>query len=193
MELNHLNIEELFSLRSKLILENASDKEIGILNRIIDRKEKDYSKFLNEDTSATGGPAGSVSGGSVGSGGVSYSNNVGGGMGPVVNAQPSSLAGSTIGADWADNGGTIGSGDVSVPYPGSTGKKDQTMFQKIEMGKNHGARTGKKSRIKKLDLKALKNVFAKRQDFTTGASTGRKVLNFQDFQKDSINKVTKAS
>jgi hypothetical protein len=77
-------------------------------------------------TSATGGPPSS-------------------GMGAVVSANPSSLAGSTIGTNWGSSGGTIGSGDISVPYPGGADR----MIQKIPvMGYNHGARTGKKSREK---------------------------------------------
>lgn len=129
---------------------------------------------LEEDTSATGGPAGSV-----------------GGMGAVVNAQPSGLAGQTIGTNWASGGGTVGSGDVSVPYNPSGSNR---MFQKIPvMGSNHGPRTGKKSREKKLDLKALKSVFAKRQDFTAGQTKNgeKKVMSFDDFKKDDINTIKK--
>ena len=61
------------------------------------------------------------------------------------------------------------------------------------MGNNHGPRTGKKSREKKLDLKALKNVFAKRQDFTAGqAKNGeKKVMSFDDFQKNDVNTIKK--
>jgi len=127
---------------------------------------------LEENTSATGGP-------SVG------------GMGAVVNAQPSGLAGQTIGTNWASGGGTVGSGDVSVPYNPSGSNR---MFQKIPvMGSNHGPRTGKKSREKKLDLKALKSVFAKRQDFTAGQSKNgeKKVMSFDDFKKDDINTIKK--
>lgn len=129
---------------------------------------------LEEDTSATGGPAGSV-----------------GGMGAVVNAQPSGLAGQTIGTNWASGGGTVGSGDISVPYNPSGSNR---MQQKIPvMGSNHGPRTGKKSREKKLDLKALKSVFAKRQDFTAGQTKNgeKKVMSFDDFKKDDINTIKK--
>lgn len=151
------------------------------------------SEMIYEDTSSTGGPAGSVSGGDVGSIGVSgvayadASNTAG--MGNVVSAQPSSLPGSTIGSDWSDNGGTVGSGDVSMPYNAGGGKK---MFQKAEMGKNHGARTGKKSRVKKIDLKQLKGNFSIKQDYTKSASDkgSKRVMNFNDFQKDNVNKVT---
>lgn len=125
-------------------------------------------------TSATGGP-------SVG------------GMGAVVNSQPSGLAGATIGTSWASHGGTVGSGDVSVPYNPSGANR---VFQKIpapgfEMGKGHGPRTGKKSRVKKLDMKALKDVFAKRQDWTAGqAKNGeKKVMNFDDFAKSDVNTI----
>ena len=127
---------------------------------------------LEENTSATGCP-------SVG------------GMGAVVNAQPSGLAGQTIGTNWASGGGTVGSGDVSVPYNPSGSNR---MFQKIPvMGSNHGPRTGKKSREKKLDLKALKSVFAKRQDFTAGQTKNgeKKVMSFDDFKKDDINTIKK--
>jgi len=125
-------------------------------------------------TSATGGP-------SVG------------GMGAVVNSQPSGLAGATIGTSWASHGGTVGSGDVSVPYNPSGANR---VFQKIpapgfEMGKGHGPRTGKKSRVKKLDMKALKDVFTKRQDWTAGqAKNGeKKVMNFDDFAKSDVNTI----
>ena len=127
-------------------------------------------------TSATGGP-------SVG------------GMGAVVSAQPSGLAGATIGTSWASHGGTTGSGDVAVPYNPSGANR---VFHKVpapgfEMGKGHGPRTGKKSRVKKLDLKALKDVFAKRQDFTAGQSKNgeKKVMNFDDFQKNDVNTIKK--
>ena len=128
---------------------------------------------MNEDTSATGGPAV-------------------GGMGAVVSANPSSFAGSTIGTSWSSGGGTVGSGDVSVPYNAG----GQRVVQKIPapMGKGHGANTGKKSRTKKLDMKALKDIFAKRQDYTAGegnADRPSKVMSFDAFQKDDINTVKK--
>jgi hypothetical protein len=112
-------------------------------------------------------------------------------MGAVVNAQPSGLAGQTIGTSWASGGGTVGSGDISVPYNPSGSNR---MQQKIPvMGSNHGPRTGKKSREKKLDLKALKSVFAKRQDFTAGQTKNgeKKVMSFDDFKKDDVNTIKK--
>lgn len=121
----------------------------------------------NENTSATGGP-------SVG------------GMGDVVNAQPSGLAGQTIGISWASGGGKAGSGDVSIPYNPSGSNR---VFQKLPvaaMGVEHGAMTGKKSRVKRLSRNAIKDIFAKRQDFTAGQG---KVMNFQDFLKGDTTKV----
>jgi hypothetical protein len=66
------------------------------------------------------------------------------------------------------------------------------------MGKDHGPRTGKKSRTKKLDIKALKDIFAKRQDFTSGEAEREqsvkgkgKVLNFNNFLKNDFNTIKK--
>lgn len=128
---------------------------------------------VNEDTSATGGPAV-------------------GGMGAVVSANPSSFAGATIGTSYSSGGGTVGSGDVGVPYNAG----GQQAMQKVPapMGKGHGAQTGKKSRIKKLDMKALKDIFAKRQDYTAGegnADRPSKVMDFDAFQKADITSVKK--
>lgn len=123
-----------------------------------------YLKFfyeLNETTSATGGPA------------------ISGGMGAVVSAQPSGLAGQTIGQNWASNGGVDGSGDIGVPYNPSGSNR---VFQKLPMGKGHGPRTGKKSREKKLDLKSLRAAFdkKKRGDSET-IDKPKKVMKFDDF------------
>lgn len=192
MNLTKLNIEELVELRTKMILEKSN---IDHINRIILEKEEEYSQFIIEDVSATGGPAGAVSGGgAVYSGGVSMANASIPGAGPVVSAQPSSFAGSTIGSAYTKGGGKDGSGDIAVPYNAGGGSK---MFQKVpvkEMGADHGPRTGKKSRQKKLSLKTIKNIFAQRQDFTAdqgGAPKPKKVMNFDDFAKSDLDKVTK--
>jgi hypothetical protein len=168
-----MSLYQLYLLKEKMEQENLSSEE-GYLQ--LCEKISNRERILEEDTSATGGPAGSV-----------------GGMGAVVNAQPSGLAGQTIGTSWASHGGTTGSGDVSVPYNPSGSNR---VFQKIpapSMGSNHGARTGKKSREKKLDLKALKDIFAKRQDFTAGQNKNgeKKVMSFDNFQKNDINKIKK--
>ncbi len=136
---------------------------------------KDFENYilLESDTSATGGLAV-------------------GGMGAVVSAQPSGLAGATIGTNWSSSGGTEGSGDISAQY--NPGGLDHKLQQKIPMSKGHGPRTGKKSREKKLDLKAIKNVLSKRQDYTKGSSKAsgeKKVMSFDDFEKSEINRVKK--
>ena len=188
MNLEEMSIENLFELRTKMILEKS---DISNINFIIDEKENEYSKMIVEDTS-TGSPSGAVTGGDCGSGGVAYSNasNVSG-MGAVVSSQPSSYAGSTIGSDFTSGGGTIGSGDIGVPYNASGTK----MFQKmpVQMGKNHGPRTGKKSRVKRFDIKAFRNALSQKQDYTSGQGERKtpKVMNFNDFSKSDLMKVTK--
>ena len=108
----------------------------------------------------------------------------------------SGLAGQTIGTSWASGGGPEEPGQISVPYNPSGANR---VFQKIaapEMGKNHGAHTGKKSREKKLDMKTLKSMFSKRQDYTAGegeVEKPSKVMNFDNFTKDDINTVKKES
>lgn len=108
----------------------------------------------------------------------------------------SGLAGQTIGTSWASGGGPEEPGQISVPYNPSGANR---VFQKIaapEMGKNHGAHTGKKSREKKLDMKTLKSMFAKRQDYTAGegeVERTSKVMSFDNFAKDDINSVKKES
>lgn len=168
--MKEMSLYQLYSIKEKMEQENDSNSK----NYIRLCEEISNIEKIMEDTSATGGPAGSV-----------------GGMGAVVSAQPSGLAGQTIGTNWASGGGTVGSGDISVPYNPSGSNR---MQQKIPvMGSNHGPRTGKKSREKKLDLKALKSVFAKRQDFTAGQTKNgeKKVMSFDDFKKDDVNTIKK--
>jgi hypothetical protein len=131
---------------------------------------------INETTSATGGPA------------------VSGGMGAVVSAQPSGLAGQTIGQNWASNGGVDGSGDIGVPYNPSGSNR---VFQKLPMGKEHGAMTGKKSREKKLDLKALRMAFDKKkrgESDSESVDKPKKIMNFDDFSvRKDLTSVKKLS
>lgn len=136
--------------------------------------ESNSDTISEENTSATGGP--SVSG-----------------MGPYVNSQPSSIPGVTSGPNWVNTGGSAGDGSIAVAF-NPTG--NNRMFQKIEspMGKDHGPRTGKKSRVKKIDLKSLKDIFAKRQDFTDGqgdTSGKKRVLDFNDFLKNDFTTIKK--
>jgi hypothetical protein len=166
--MKEMSLYQLYSIKEKMEQESDSNSQ----NYIRLCEEISNIEKLMEDTSATGEP-------------------VSGGMGAVVSAQPSGLAGQTIGTNWASGGGTVGSGDISVPYNPSGSNR---MQQKIPvMGSNHGPRTGKKSREKKLDIKALKDVFARRQDFTGGqAKNGeKKVMSFDDFKKDDVNTIKK--
>lgn len=159
---------ELYQLKERMI-KSKDYSLIDEINESISSKEKE----ILEDTSATGGPA------------------VSGGMGAVVSAQPSGLAGQTIGANWASNGGTTGSGDISVPYNPSGSNR---MSQKLEspMGKNHGSRTGKKSRKKKLDLKTLRKMMSKSKEFQpSGEEKGKKVMNYNDFLKNDFTTIKK--
>jgi hypothetical protein len=162
--MEHLSLMELYQIKSRFLKEDHSDE---VLFEQIVSTIKQKESLILEDTSATGGT-------SVG------------GMGAVVNAQPSGLAGTTIGTNWASGGGSVGSGDVSIPYNPSGSNR---VFQKMPspMGKEHGPRTGKKSRQKRLDLKALKDIFAKRQDFTSGEG----VLDFNNFLKNDFNTIKK--
>lgn len=130
-----------------------------------------FESYVNEETSATGGPAGSVSGG-------------------VVSSQPSSLPGVTVDPTYTNTGGKVGSGDVGFPYNAGG------VFTKAgaPMGNDHGPRTGKKSRNKRLDMKTLKNIFSKKQDYTAGEGNvdkKPKVMDFEDFQKADITQIKK--
>lgn len=167
--MKHFDLPKLYKIRKKLISENYQDSEL--LDEVNDAIL--YKESLMLETSATGGLS------------------VGGGMGAVVSGQPSGLAGATIGTNWASGGGTTGSGDVSIPYNPSGSNR---VFQKMPapMGKEHGPRTGKKSRTKKLDLKALKAAFAKRDDNELGQKTDKKkVLDFNDFLKNDFTTIKK--
>ena len=96
------------------------------------------------------------------------------GMGNVVSSQPSSYSGSTIGTNFSGHGGTVGSGDISVPY--NPGGVDTYMNQKLRM-KPSGKRR-KKGGMPKLSSKKSKPIRSK-------------VMNFKEYTQDSLNKVTK--
>ena len=178
------SLKKLYKLYHKAISENYSESELDVLLELINQKESE----INE-TSATGGPSGSAGSSAVGYGsiGVSLKSNVG----PVPPAQPSRSSGNLTGQNWINGGGKLG-GDIEAPYNPSGPNR---VFQKIPtpMGKGHGARTGKKSRLKGLDLKAMRDIIKnknKNKDTDMKPRTG-KVMNFDDFQKGEITKVTK--
>ena len=115
---------------------------------------------INEMTSATGGPA------------------VSSGMGASISSQPSEFAGTTLGPSSGKEGT-----DISVPY-NSIGSN--RISQKL---KNHGSRDANRLRRKK-SLNHLKNIFSKKQDFTSNQG---KVMNYNNFAKDDMMTIKKES
>ena len=183
MKYDNFTTEELYQLRSQLVLKNQDTTE---LNFLIDCRESDYYFSVLEDTSATGGPAGS-SGAIVGGGGVAFGNAAIGGMGAVTSAQPSNFAGATSDPSFAAGGGKIGSGDIGVPY--NTGGKGA--FQKIPVDNRKGSSKRRKNKV----LAGLKQTLMSRQDFTAGQGEvkPKRVMDFDSFSKDDLNKVTKVN
>ena len=152
-----------------------------------------FDEYICEDGGAAGGGAagggaaggGAAGGGAAGGGGVASANaGTVSGMGNVVSAQPSSMPGATVTGD-----GTTGSGDYgNVSFPskyknsvytkntGSTGNK----YLKLDKKK------GKKKKGKEVNkfISDVKNIMSDRKG-------GNKMKSFDDFKKDSIEKVTK--
>lgn len=185
MNINSTNLQELMDIRQKLILEGRQE-DTNYLNRLIHRLE--LKSFL-EDTSATGGPSGAVTGSAVGGGGVAYSNAGIGGMGAVVAPQPSIFAGSTSGPAYKAGGGTDGSGDVAFPFPALGGKK---MYQKAPVpGREHGSKVGKKRRKDQVNLKKLKSLF--NRDLNKDLGKRGKVMSFEEYEKDLMNKIKRSN
>lgn len=105
-----------------------------------------------------------------------------------VSAHPTDITKTPVGPR-ATYGDQSNKDYVSIPYNPGGGNK---MTQKVQMGRSHGAMTGKKSREKKVDIKALRAALKKRKDFTTSTPEGeRKVMNFNNFTKDDINTIKK--
>lgn len=128
-----------------------------------------YLKYFNieedeiNETSATGGPF------------------VGGGMG--YGSAASGLAGQTIGTNWS-SAKSFEPDEIAVPYNPSGVNR---VFQKLPMRKtrSHGSNRDKK-------VKSFKDIlFKRKQDFTKGEGEIKKVVSYQDFQKDDITTVKK--
>jgi hypothetical protein len=165
-----LNLIELYKIKKRIINECLQDSEM--MNIVLEAI--DYNESLILETSATGGPV------------------VSGGSGAIVSAQPSGLAGATIGQDWASGGGTVGSGDVSIPYnPSGSNRVFQTVAGKRKT-REHGSNKTRKTR-NKLDLKKLKADFDKRNDLDSENSPKKlkKVINFNDFLKNDFTTIKK--
>lgn len=182
--MNQMNLKDLHSLYENLSNQGI-DSELDSLRELILRRENE----ILEDTSGTGGPV--VSGSSVSApsgGGVSMADASTSGMGGVYSSQPSAFPGSLNGAAWISGGGKDGSGDVSIPYnPGGANRIFQKM--KSSMGKNHGSNTGKKHRLKRLDLKKIQSLRSKNKE-----DKPKRVMKFDDFNKKNlVTKVTKVT
>jgi hypothetical protein len=164
--MKELNLIELYKIKKRIIIEGINDSDfIQSVLEAIEYKEN----LILEDTSATGGPAV-------------------GGMGAVVSAQPSGLAGSTIGQDWASGGGTVGSGDIGVPYnPSGSNRVFQTIPGKRK-SREHRSTKSRKMRPK-IDLRALKADFDKKQAGEEGAKKTKKIINFNDFLKNDFTTI----
>lgn len=176
-----ISLQELYVILEKMKKSDYELSDIKMVEKIIKKKE-----LILEDTSATGGPAGASTGGSVGSVGVGLSNATTAGMGGVVSSQPSAFPGALNGTAWASGGGTEGSGDIAVPYNPSGSNR---MFQKIPFGKKRKEsdpnKITKKYRTKPIDMKSLRDAFKDKK------SSG-KIMNFDNFiKKDITTKVTK--
>lgn len=183
MKYDNFSTEELYELRNRMVRKNEDTSEINFL---IDCRESEYYFSIMEDTSATGGPAGS-SGAVVGGGGVAFGNAAFGGMGAVTAAQPSNFAGVTSDPSFTAGGGKTGSGDISVGYNAGPNK----MFQKIPVDNRKGSNKRRKNKM----LSGLKQTLMSRQDFTAGQGEvkAKRVMDFDSFSKDELNKVTKVN
>jgi hypothetical protein len=178
-----ISLYKLYQILENLQNAESFDFEIEFVKKLIEKKE-----LLLENTSATGGPAGSAGSSSVGVGssGVALANTSVSGMGPVQSSQPSSIPGVLNGQAWASGGGQSGSGDISVPYNPSGANR---MFQKLpafsKKKQSDPNVITKKSRHKQLDMKTLK-------DMMSNKKASGKIMNFNDFEKkDVTTKVTK--
>jgi hypothetical protein len=184
MKREKFNLEELYQMRGEMSKYGEDTTEINFL---IDCGESEYYLSLFENTSATGGPAGAAGASSIGigGGGVAYGNASIGGVGDVTPAQPSVNAGVTSDPAYTAGGAKIGSGDVSVPYNAGGGKK---MFQKVPTDNRKGDNKRRKNKM----IANLRSVVS-HQDFTAGQGESRpkKLMNFDSFSKEELNKVTK--
>ena len=184
MEIEKMSLEDLFKLRSKMVLEGSDTSNISDL---ILMKEIEYTNYINEDTSS-GGPSGAAGAATVGYGGngVAYANSTTSGMGAVVSPQPSMFAGVTTEPGYSAGGGSVGSGDISVPYNPGGRKK---VFQKVSADNRRGSNKRRKNKL----LQGLKNIFSQKQDYTSGQGDSKpsKIMNFDKFSKEDLNKVTK--
>ena len=176
--MKELNLIDLYNLRRRYIKESYCQEMMDEINEAIHQKEAIF------ETSATGGLA-------VGGAGVVSTGMLTPGLGPVSSSQPSMFAGSTIDPAFSAGGGQSGSGDIGMPL--NTGPMG--VYQKTPAGmtQQHGPRgSSKNRREKKLDMKTLRNIFAKKvQSESEPTTRTSRVMNFDDFAKDQFTKIQK--
>lgn len=183
MNIYQLSLVDLLELRQQFLIEGLN---VDKISELIIEKEQDYIKSILEDGPGGAGAAASIG---IGGGGVGYANASIGGMGAVVSAQPSAFAGSTTDPAYSAGGGKVGSGDISVAYNPGGRKK---VFQKISANDD---RKGSNKRRKNKIIQGLKNIFSQKQDYTSGEGEPKKskIMNFDNFEKEQLNKVTKVT
>lgn len=183
MRYQDLSLYELMNLKYYMI---AEGRDVRQIDKLIERKET-QNLGLYEDTSGTGGPAGSSGAASIGmgGGGVAYGSAATSGMGGVVSSQPSAFSGVTTDPGYSAGGGSVGSGDLSVPYNPGGRKK---VFQKIPVDNRKGTNKRRKNKM----LSGLKQVMGKKFDFTAGQGQAKpkKVMNWETFSKEELSRVT---
>jgi len=158
-----LDLSSLYKIKSDIKYQMLSEgknysskKKLRLVNEAI--------KLLKEDDGGSGGVA------SVTQGTTS-------GMGDVVSAQPSSIPGVTTEPGYSQSGGTVGSGDVSFPFPAIGGKRMLMGFGKDNNTPQH---MKKKKRKPQFDI----NTVTKSDELPKS-----KVMNYQDFIKADVNKI----
>ena len=107
-----------------------------------------------------------------------------------VFGHPTDVGHTPLGPRWA-SGDNAEKGYINIPYNPSGSNR---MMQKIPvMGKEHGAMTGNRTREKRIDMKALKAALKSRKEFTAKEPGERKVMSFDNFEKDKIASIKKES
>jgi len=184
---------DLYLIKKRLINEGLENDPMmdSVLESIKQIEDSILEHGSGGGCSATGGPmTGSGTGvygmpsSSPGLGGGSIGTNWNSGnMGGVIGMQPAGLPASSGSFDTTDED------DIIAPYNAGSGNGMRQKFK--SMGKGHGAMTGKKSRVKKLDMKTIQNMMGKKDDHTKDSKKEPKVMNFNDFLKNDITTVKK--
>ena len=139
--MNKLTLKELFSIKRKVKNNKSLLEKINFLIN---------ESLINEDGECFAG-ASTMGGGNV------------------VGSSPSTNIGSTVGSAYTSGGGTVGSGDVSVPY--NTGSNKMAFLKQNGYGFNPKRKNTKK-----------------RNNLSVKKPSG-KIMSFSDFEKNKTTKV----